>query len=130
MGGLSIKSLRIHDKPILGQTNFGKKHKEMDGKAIKRKAEETLRRCKKYYGYWKEFLVLDQFPSGKDEDDALKHVISREFNDQRIHTGEIESEDDDEVPLTGSVAVSALSLSLSELSSSPSSSSSLSISPV
>ena len=96
MGGLSIKSLRIHDKPILGQTNFGKKHKEMDGKAIKRKAEETLRRCKKYYGYWKEFLVLDQFPSGKDEDDALKHVISREFNDQRIHTGEIESEDDEE----------------------------------
>jgi hypothetical protein len=96
MGGLSMKALRINDKQILGQSNFGKNHKEIDGKAIKKKAEETLRRCKKYYGYWKEFLVLDQFPSGKDEDDALKHVISREFNDNKIHTGEIESEDEEE----------------------------------
>jgi hypothetical protein len=96
MGGLSMKALRINDKQILGQSNFGKNHKEIDGKAIKKKAEETLRRCKKYYGYWKEFLVLDQFPSGKDEDNALKHVISREFNDHKIHTGEVESEDEEE----------------------------------
>ena len=91
-----MRALRINDKQILGQSNFGKKHKEIDGKAIKKKAEETLRRCKKCYGYWKEFLVLDQFPSGKDEDDALRHVISREYNDQKIFTGDVESEEDED----------------------------------
>lgn len=70
MGGLSMKALRIDDKQILGQSNFGRNPKTIDGKVIKRKAEETRWRCKKYYGYWNEFLVLEQFPSGKDEDDA------------------------------------------------------------
>ena len=96
MGGLSMKALRIDDKQILGQSNFGRNPKTIDGKVIKRKAEETRWRCKKYYGYWNEFLVIEQFPSGKDEDDALKHVLQRVYNEQKIHTGEVEGDDDDE----------------------------------
>jgi hypothetical protein len=95
MGGLSKRALRINDRFILGQSNFGKNPKDIDGKAVKRKAEEALRRCKIYHSYWKEYLVLDSYPSGKNEDDALKYVITRVYNDQKVHTGEVDEVDDD-----------------------------------
>lgn len=95
MGGLAMRALTIQSKSVLTQSNFGKNPKELDGKAIKRKADQCLRHCKKYVAYWKEFLINDQFPSGKDEDDALKHVVSRVYNDSRGHTGEIDNDEEE-----------------------------------
>ena len=48
------------------------------GKDIKLKADKALLEGKKYLSYWTEFMgKVGKFPSGKNEDDALAHVLSR-----------------------------------------------------
>lgn len=49
--------------------------------------------AKKLLAYWMEFLVNDQMPSGKDEEDALKYVIR-----QAREETSVELVDDDEEP--------------------------------
>ena len=62
------------------------------GKDIKLKADKALLEGKKYLGYWTEFMGKDgKFPSGKNEDDALAHVLSR----IQVHADLDQEEDDD-----------------------------------
>jgi hypothetical protein len=44
------------------------------GRQIVDKAKLALNEAKKLLGYWMEFLVNGQMPSGKNEDDALQYV--------------------------------------------------------
>lgn len=50
MAGLAMRALTVQSKNVLSQSSFGKSPKELDGKAIKRKADDCLLNCKKYYG--------------------------------------------------------------------------------
>lgn len=49
----------------------------VDGTAIKGKIDSTLKEIKKCLGYWDEFAPKNRFPSGKNEEDALRSVIER-----------------------------------------------------
>lgn len=96
MSGLAMRALTVQNKNVLSQSSFGKSPKELDGKAIKKKADDCLLNCKKYYGYWNEFLINGQYPSGKDESDALKFVLTRVYNDGKDHTIEVDNDDEED----------------------------------
>jgi hypothetical protein len=63
----------------------------IDGASIKTKIDSTLKELKKCLGHWNEFAPRGCFPSGKNEDDALKYVIEM----MKVHKGEDDDDDDD-----------------------------------
>ena len=79
-------------KAILGYSTLSKKNL-LNGRQIHEKAKAALMEAKKLLAYWMEFLVNDQMPSGKDEEDALKYVIRRAREETSV-----ELVDDDEEP--------------------------------
>lgn len=70
--GLSHESLSdlIRRPTLIGTTLI-------TGRQILEKAKACLLESKKFLAYWKEFLVNDQFPSGTNEDNALRYVFKR-----------------------------------------------------
>ena len=79
-------------KAILGYSTLSKKNL-LNGRQIHEKAKAALMEAKKLLAYWMEFLVNDQMPSGKDEEDALKYFIRRAREETSV-----ELVDEDEEP--------------------------------
>ena len=86
-----------HFKDLLDAKTVKNKNSKLVGKDIKNKADKALKEGKIYLGYWNEFLGKDgKFPSGKTEDDALLHVLSRAQTTINLDQEEEEDDDDDE----------------------------------
>jgi hypothetical protein len=86
-----------HFKDLLDVKTFVKKTSKLIGKDIKNKADKALREGKKYLAFWNEFLDKDgKFESGKNEDDALNHVLIRVKETLNSDQEEDEEEEEDD----------------------------------
>ena len=91
IGGLHKR----HFRDFLDAKTVKNKNSKLLGRDIKSKADKALQEGEKYLGYWNEFLGKDgKFPSGKNKDDALTHVLMRVQN--TINLDQENDDDDDE----------------------------------
>lgn len=68
----------------------------INGRQILDKAKAALNDAKKLLGFWMEFLINGQMPSGKNEEDALQHVLDRSYSEKSAE------HDDDDDSIAGS----------------------------
>ena len=51
----------------------------LDGRSIVKKAKAALAECRILLSFWMDFLFDGNMPSGKDEEDALEHVLEKAY---------------------------------------------------
>jgi hypothetical protein len=78
------------------------------GRQIVDKAKLALNEAKKLLGYWMEFLVNGQMPSGKNEDDALQYVLDRAYQETSVE------HDDDNDSIAGSDGENTLNTEIAQ----------------
>lgn len=82
--------LSLYDRDLLLTKTASTKAK-VDGKSLLDMAHRTLKKMKIYLALWTNFLNADgEFHSGKNEEDALKHVLENSDDDDK------EDDDDDQ----------------------------------
>jgi hypothetical protein len=58
-----------------------------------KKAKAAMAECRILLAYWLEFAVDGDFPSGQNEEDALRYVLNRSYADK---SNDLDDDDDDE----------------------------------
>jgi hypothetical protein len=71
--------------------------KTLEGRSILKKAKAAMDECRILLAYWLEFAVDGDFPSGQNEEDALRYVLNRSYADK---SNDLDDDDDDEVEET------------------------------
>jgi hypothetical protein len=71
--------------------------KTLEGRSILKKAKAAMDECRILLAYWLEFAVDRDFPSGQNEEDALRYVLNRSNADK---SDDLDDDDDDEVEET------------------------------
>jgi hypothetical protein len=82
-------------KAVLMMSTLSARNK-INGRQILAKAKVALLEAKKLLAYWMEYLVNGKFPSGKNEEDALKYVIRRAREETSVELVEEDEEDGDD----------------------------------
>lgn len=81
----AVRDGMVTHKRLLQSTSSDEKR--LSGQAILQKAAEGKKECKKFLGYWQEYLENDSFPTGMNYDSMAFLVWCRWYYEEKVRPG-------------------------------------------